>query len=69
MMLQRIDAIIDREPNHWPLIYLWMICDNKTVAFTIIHPRNIVYSLVDDEKGSDCGQLVTIYLKVSLLSS
>jgi len=41
-----------------------MICGGKRRAYQRIPARDIVYSIVDEERGKDCGRVKTTFLKV-----
>lgn len=40
---------------------------NKRIAYQRIQARDIVYSIVDEECGKDCGKVKTLLLKVGKL--
>ena len=56
---------IAREPQHaLPDIFVWMISNNKRVAYQRIPAKDVIYSMVDEEKGIHCGRVQTLLLKV-----
>ncbi|CAB1314447.1 unnamed protein product [Coregonus sp. 'balchen'] len=46
-----------------PDVFVWMMSAGKRVAFARIPSHSILFSLVEEERGKDCGKLTTIYLK------
>ncbi|KAL3867777.1 hypothetical protein ACJMK2_040627 [Sinanodonta woodiana] len=56
---------LSEEPQHaLPDIFLWMISGNKRIAYERIPARNIIYSVVDEERGKDCGKVQTLLLRL-----
>uniref|UniRef100_A0A8C0G969 C2 domain-containing protein n=1 Tax=Chelonoidis abingdonii TaxID=106734 RepID=A0A8C0G969_CHEAB len=47
-----------------PDVLLWMFSNNKRVAYTRIPAQNVLYSVVEEEKGKDCAKIQTVFLKV-----
>ncbi|XP_073539819.1 fer-1-like protein 4 [Phyllobates terribilis] len=47
-----------------PDVLIWMFSNNKRVAYARIPAQNILYSVVEEEKGKDCGKISTIYFKI-----
>uniref|UniRef100_G1KWU1 C2 domain-containing protein n=1 Tax=Anolis carolinensis TaxID=28377 RepID=G1KWU1_ANOCA len=47
-----------------PDVLIWMFSNNKRVAYTRIPAQNILYAVVEEEKGKDCAKIQTIFLKV-----
>ena len=53
------------EPQHaLPDIFIWMVQNNKRVAYHRIPAKDVVYSVVDEERGRECGKVQTFFLKV-----
>lgn len=54
------------QPQHGlPDVFLWLISGTKRLAYQRISSREILYSMVEEEKGRHCGVMKTIFLKVS----
>ncbi|MBN3319754.1 FR1L6 protein, partial [Atractosteus spatula] len=52
-------------PQHTiPDIFIWMLSNNKRVAYARIPARDLVYSESDNERGKDCGKIKTLFLKM-----
>ncbi|XP_069809267.1 fer-1-like protein 4 [Dendropsophus ebraccatus] len=47
-----------------PDVLVWMFSNNKRVAYARIPAQNILYSVVEEEKGKDCGKISTVYFKI-----
>ena len=53
------------QPQHGiPDIFVWLISGNKRLAYQRIPSRHVLFSMLDEEKGKDCGALQTLFLKV-----
>lgn len=54
------------QPQHSiPDIFIWMMSNNKRIAYARIPSKDILYSIVDEEMGKDCGKVKTVFLKVT----
>lgn len=42
-----------------------MISNNKRIAYARIPSKDILYSVVDEEMGKDCGKVKAVFLRVS----
>ncbi|XP_068768831.1 fer-1-like protein 4 isoform X3 [Struthio camelus] len=47
-----------------PDVLIWMLSSNKRVAYARIPAQNVLYSVVEEEKGKDCAKIQTVFLKV-----
>ena len=53
------------QPQHGlPDIFVWMLSNNKRIAYTRIPAEDILFSRVQSEKGQNCGRVQTIFLRV-----
>ena len=53
------------EPQHaLPDIFIWLISNNKRMAYHRIQAKDIVFSIVDEERGKECATVQTILMKV-----
>uniref|UniRef100_A0A8D0DJR1 C2 domain-containing protein n=1 Tax=Salvator merianae TaxID=96440 RepID=A0A8D0DJR1_SALMN len=43
-----------------PDVLIWMFSNNKRVAYTRIPAQNVLYAVVEEEKGKDCGKIQTL---------
>ncbi|XP_010211914.1 PREDICTED: otoferlin [Tinamus guttatus] len=62
--LQKLRFLAD-EPQHTiPDIFIWMMSNNKRIAYARIPSKDILYSIVDEEMGKDCSKVKTVFLKL-----
>ncbi|XP_064267534.1 otoferlin isoform X2 [Passer domesticus] len=62
--LQKLRFLAD-EPQHTiPDVFIWMMSNNKRVAYARIPSKDILYSIVDEEMGKDCAKVKTVFLKL-----
>ncbi|NXO80047.1 FR1L4 protein, partial [Sitta europaea] len=47
-----------------PDVLIWMLSNNSRVAYARIPAQNILYSVVEEEKGKDCAKIQTVLMKV-----
>uniref|UniRef100_A0AAY4DVH4 C2 domain-containing protein n=1 Tax=Denticeps clupeoides TaxID=299321 RepID=A0AAY4DVH4_9TELE len=60
---QIIKIIVLSPQSTLPDVFLWMMSGGRRVAYARIPSHTIIFSLVEEEKGKDCGKLTTIYVK------
>ncbi|KAM4704919.1 fer-1-like protein 6 [Rhinophrynus dorsalis] len=70
-MVREMQSFIDKirflvdEPQHTvPDVFIWMLSNNKRVAYARIPARDILYSPVHEEKGHHCGKIKTLFFKL-----
>ncbi|KAM9308456.1 fer-1-like protein 6 [Gastrophryne carolinensis] len=70
-MTQEMQSFIDRikflvdEPQHTiPDVFIWLLSNNKRVAYSRIPARDILYSPVPQEKGHHCAKIKTLFFKL-----
>ncbi|XP_063009301.1 otoferlin isoform X3 [Melospiza melodia melodia] len=62
--LQKLRFLAD-EPQHTiPDVFIWMMSNNKRIAYARIPSKDILYSIVDEEMGKDCAKVKTVFLKL-----
>ncbi|NXA74893.1 FR1L4 protein, partial [Thryothorus ludovicianus] len=47
-----------------PDVLIWMLSNNRRVAYARIPAQNILYSVVEEEKGKNCAKIQTVFMKV-----
>ncbi|KAK2528996.1 fer-1-like protein 4 [Columba livia] len=47
-----------------PDVLIWMLSNNRRVAYARIPAQNILYSVVEEERGKDCAKIQTVFMKV-----
>ncbi|NXV98561.1 FR1L4 protein, partial [Calonectris borealis] len=50
-----------------PDVLVWMLSNNRRVAYARVPAQNILYSVVEEEKGKDCAKIQTVFMKVPRL--
>nr|XP_021335523.1 fer-1-like protein 4 [Danio rerio] len=46
-----------------PDVFLWMLSGGRRVAYARIPAPSVLFSLVEEEKGKDCGKITAVYMK------
>ncbi|CDQ59600.1 unnamed protein product [Oncorhynchus mykiss] len=64
--LQKLRFLADEPQHSIPDVYIWMMSNNKRIAYARVPSKDILYSGVDEETGKDCGKVKTIFFKVYL---
>ncbi|KAM6053793.1 fer-1-like protein 4 isoform 3-T3 [Chlamydotis macqueenii] len=47
-----------------PDVLVWMLSNNRRVAYARVPAQDILYSVVEEEKGKDCAKIQTVFMKV-----
>ncbi len=54
------------QPQHaLPDVFLWLVSGNKRLAYQRIPARKLMFSMLEEEKGEQCGLVQRVFLKVS----
>ncbi|XP_006916631.1 fer-1-like protein 6 [Pteropus alecto] len=62
--VEKIRFLVD-EPQHTiPDVFLWLLSNNKRVAYARIASRDLLYSPVREQRGKHCGTIKTHFLKL-----
>lgn len=62
--VEKIRFLVD-EPQHTiPDVFLWMLSNNKRVAYARIASKDLLYSPVREQMGKQCGTIKTHFLKL-----
>lgn len=51
-----------------PDAFLWLLSGSKRLAYVRIPAHSILFSLVEEQRGRDCGKVSTLYMKVIIQS-
>ncbi|XP_017781557.1 PREDICTED: otoferlin-like isoform X2 [Nicrophorus vespilloides] len=62
--LGKIKFLIEDPQHALPDVFLWIISGGKRQAYQRIPARDIIYSIVDEESGRDCGKVQTMFLRL-----
>jgi len=59
---------VAQEPQHaLPDIFVWMVQNGRRIAYHRVQAKDVIYSLIDEEKGRECARVHTLFLKVTFL--
>nr|XP_010987072.2 fer-1-like protein 6 [Camelus dromedarius] len=62
--VEKIRFLVD-EPQHTiPDVFIWMISNNKKVAYARIASRDLLFSPIREQMGKHCGKIKTHFLKL-----
>ncbi|KAM9487177.1 fer-1-like protein 6 [Clarias gariepinus] len=59
----RIRFLVEEPQHTLPDVFVWMLSNNKRVAYARIPARHLLYSDKLVERGRDCGKIKTLFLK------
>ncbi|XP_066434907.1 fer-1-like protein 6 isoform X2 [Eleutherodactylus coqui] len=62
--IDRITFLVDEPQQTVPDVFLWLLSNNKRVAYARIPARDVLYSPVLEEKGHHCGKIKTLFFKL-----
>ncbi|XP_054474149.1 otoferlin [Anoplopoma fimbria] len=62
--LQKLRFLADEPQHSIPDVFIWMMSNNKRIAYARIPSKDILYSIVDEEMGKDCGKVKAVFLKL-----
>ncbi|XP_017548337.1 fer-1-like protein 4 [Pygocentrus nattereri] len=62
-ILKRLRFLAKEPQSTLPDVFLWMMSGGRRVSYARIPAHSILFSLVEEEKGKDCGKISTIYMK------
>ncbi|KAF7238942.1 Fer-1-like protein 4, partial [Varanus komodoensis] len=64
MILSKLRFLAKEPQATIPDVLIWLFSGNKRVAYARIPAQNILYSVVEEEKGKDCAKFQTVFLRV-----
>uniref|UniRef100_A0A8C9MY10 Fer-1 like family member 6 n=1 Tax=Serinus canaria TaxID=9135 RepID=A0A8C9MY10_SERCA len=62
--IDKIRFLADEPQNTVPDVFIWMISNNKRVAYARVPAKTILYSPAKEQRGKDCGKIKTHFLKL-----
>uniref|UniRef100_A0A8C7MCD3 Otoferlin n=1 Tax=Oncorhynchus kisutch TaxID=8019 RepID=A0A8C7MCD3_ONCKI len=62
--LHRLRFLADEPQHSIPDVFVWMMSSNKRIAYARIPSKDILYSIVDEETGRDCGKVKAVFLRL-----
>uniref|UniRef100_A0A3B3D8C6 Fer-1 like family member 4 n=1 Tax=Oryzias melastigma TaxID=30732 RepID=A0A3B3D8C6_ORYME len=60
---QASDRLVSQPQSTIPDAFLWLLTGSKRLAYVRIPAHSILFSVVEEQKGRDCGCITTLYLK------
>lgn len=53
------------QPQHSiPDVFVWMMSNHKRIAYARVPSKDLLFSIVEEERGKDCAKVKTLFLKV-----
>ncbi|XP_016803687.1 otoferlin isoform X3 [Pan troglodytes] len=62
--LQKLRFLADEPQHSVPDIFIWMMSNNKRVAYARVPSKDLLFSIVEEETGKDCAKVKTLFLKL-----
>ncbi|MEQ2166059.1 hypothetical protein GOODEAATRI_023826, partial [Goodea atripinnis] len=62
-ILRKLRQLAVEPQSTIPDTFLWLLNGSKRLAYVRIPSHSILFSLVEEQKGRDCGRITTLYLK------
>ncbi|XP_076119323.1 fer-1-like protein 6 [Alosa pseudoharengus] len=62
-LTQRLRFLVEEPQHTLPDVFVWLLSNNKRVAYGRIPARHLLYSENPEEMGRDCGKIKTLFLK------
>ncbi|NXO02474.1 FR1L4 protein, partial [Rhinopomastus cyanomelas] len=63
-LLAKLRFIAKEPQSTLPDVLIWMLSSNRRVAYARVPAQDILYSVVEEEKGKDCAKIQTVFMKV-----
>lgn len=62
--LQKLKFLEEDPQQSLPDVFIWALSGNKRLAYYRIPARDIIYSVVNEECGRECGKVQSLFLKL-----
>ncbi|XP_078275356.1 fer-1-like protein 4 [Rhinoraja longicauda] len=62
-LLEKLKNHVEEPQTPIPDIFIWMLSNGKRVAVARVPARQVLYSVVEEEKGKDCGKIHSLFMK------
>ncbi|XP_073956437.1 otoferlin-like isoform X2 [Choristoneura fumiferana] len=62
-VVQDLQTLIFKTCEGWPDVVVWLLTSGSRVAYAKIHAADIIHSVIPEQRGRDCGEIKTVYLK------
>ncbi|XP_053090555.1 fer-1-like protein 6 isoform X2 [Pangasianodon hypophthalmus] len=63
ILTHRIRFLVEEPQHTLPDVFVWLLSNNKRIAYARIPARHLLYSDKLVERGRDCGKIKTLFLK------
>uniref|UniRef100_H0UTN9 Otoferlin n=1 Tax=Cavia porcellus TaxID=10141 RepID=H0UTN9_CAVPO len=62
--LQKLRFLADEPQHSIPDVFIWMMSNNKRIAYARVPSKDLLFSIVEEELGKDCAKVKTLFLKL-----
>ncbi|KAM8756787.1 fer-1-like protein 4 [Acanthopagrus schlegelii] len=62
-LLKKLRRLAKEPQTTIPDVFLWLLTGRKRLAYVRIPSYSIIFSLVEEQRGRDCGRVTTLYMK------
>ncbi|XP_070695599.1 fer-1-like protein 4 [Pempheris klunzingeri] len=62
-LLKKLRLLAKEPQTTIPDTFLWLLSGSKRLAYVRIPAYSILFSLVEEQRGRDCGRVTTLYMK------
>ncbi|XP_070758115.1 fer-1-like protein 4 [Enoplosus armatus] len=62
-LLKKLRQLAKEPQTTIPDAFLWLLSGSKRLAYVRIPSYSILFSLVEEQRGRDCGRVTTLYMK------
>ncbi|XP_028262078.1 fer-1-like protein 4 [Parambassis ranga] len=62
-LLKKLRLLAAEPQNTIPDVFLWLLSGSKRLAYVRIPAYSVLFSLVEEQRGQDCGRVTTLYMK------
>ncbi|XP_012659163.1 otoferlin [Otolemur garnettii] len=62
--LQKLRFLADEPQHSIPDVFIWMMSNNKRIAYSRVPSKDLLFSIVEEEMGKDCAKVKTLFLKL-----
>ncbi|KAM5292345.1 otoferlin isoform 2-T2 [Ctenodactylus gundi] len=62
--LQKLRFLADEPQHSIPDVFIWMMSNNKRIAYARVPSKDLLFSIAGEELGKDCAKVKTLFLKL-----
>ncbi|XP_059972637.1 otoferlin isoform X1 [Mesoplodon densirostris] len=62
--LHKLRFLADEPQHSIPDVFIWMMSNNKRIAYARVPSKDLLFSIVEEELGKDCAKVKTLFLKL-----